>query len=106
MVSIETFRQMALSFPGAAELPHFNIPSFRVNKKVFATIWEKDNRVMLKLPLVEQSLYCDYDSAIFFPVPGGWGKQGATFVELKKVPKGILNEALSIAYKGVAEKKK
>ena len=105
MVSIDAFRKMALSFPGAEELPHFNIPSFRVKKKVFATIWEKDDRAMLRLPLVEQSVYCDYDSTIFFPVPGGWGRQGATFVELKKVPKKILKEAMTIAYEGVAQNK-
>jgi len=60
---------------------------------------------MLKLPLIEQSVYCEYDETIFFPVPGGWGRQGATFVELKKVPKRILIEALTIAYNGVAAKK-
>lgn len=96
---------MALSFPDTEELPHFNIPSFRVKKKVFATIWEKENRIMLRLPLVDQSVYCDYDNTIFSPVPGGWGKQGATFVELKKVPKKILKEALTIAYEGVIKKK-
>ena len=34
MVTITTFREMALSFPDTEELPHFNIPSFRVKKTV------------------------------------------------------------------------
>ena len=38
MVSIDTFRKLALSFDEAVEQPHFEKPSFRVNKKIFATL--------------------------------------------------------------------
>ena len=106
MVSLEIFRQMALSFVDAVELPHFHLQSFRVKKKIFATLHEKDNRAMLKLPLADQSVFCSYDESIFFPVPGGWGKGGATFVDLKKVKKDILKEALEIAYNNAASKNK
>jgi hypothetical protein len=106
MVTLETFRQMALSFPDAVELPHFHLQSFRTKKKIFATLHEKDNRAMLKLPLAEQSVFCSYDEAVFFPVAGGWGKGGATFVELKKVKKSVLKEALEIAYNNAIIKKK
>jgi YjbR protein len=105
MINIETFRQMALSFPGAVELPHFDLVSFRVKKKIFATYHPKANRAMLKLPLVDQSVFCSYDNTVFFPVPGSWGKNGATFVELKKVKKSIFKDALTIAYTLVANKK-
>ena len=105
MVNIETFRELALSFPDTVELPHFDLTSFRVKKKIFATFWPKENRAMLKLPLIDQSVFCSYDKAIFFPVPGGWGRKGATFVELKKVKKDIFKDALTIAYNGVAPKK-
>ena len=98
MVSIQTVRKIALSFPGAEEKPHFNIASFRNNNKIFATLWEKDDRVMLKLSAVSQSVYCSYNASIFTPVPGGWGKQGATFVNLKKVEAEIFSEAISTAY--------
>ncbi|MCD6012428.1 MAG: hypothetical protein K0Q79_2290 [Flavipsychrobacter sp.] len=102
MVTIEEFRSWALAFPDAEELPHFNIPSFRYKKKVFATYWEKDNRAMLKLPLTDQDVFCSYKEGIFFPVDGFWGKQGATFVELKKVRKDMFKDALALAYNGVA----
>lgn len=98
MVSLSSFRQLALSLPNAEEQPHFNLASFRVKKKIFATLWEKEHRAMLKLPLVEQSVFCAYDKEIFFPVPGAWGKKGATFVDLKRVNKGMLKDALSVAY--------
>jgi hypothetical protein len=105
MVDIPTFRKLALALPDAIEVPHFDIPSFRVNKKIFATIHLKTNRGMLKLPLNEQSVFCAYKD-VFFPVPGFWGKQGATFVDLKKVRKDMFKDALKVAYEGVLTAKK
>jgi predicted DNA-binding protein (MmcQ/YjbR family) len=106
MVSQDTFRQLALSFPNAEEQPHFHLASFRVKKKIFATLWEKENKAMLKLSLIDQSVFCSYDQSVFFPVPGGWGKKGATFVDLGKVRKDMLKDALTVAYNGVTTKKK
>jgi predicted DNA-binding protein (MmcQ/YjbR family) len=105
MVSQQVFRQLALSFADAEEQPHFHLPSFRVKKKIFATLWEQENRAMLKLSPVDQSVFCSYDNTVFFPVPGGWGKKGATFVDLGKVKKGMLKDALSNAYNEVVKKK-
>ncbi len=105
MVDQKTFREIAISFPEAIELPHFGIPSFRINKNIFTTLWEKENKVMIKLPLNEQSVFCSFDSKIIYPVPGGWGKQGATFFELSKMKKSILKDALTIAYCNVAPKR-
>lgn len=99
MVSQSAFREMALSLPGAEEQPHFHLASFRVKKKIFATLWEKENRAMLKLSLIDQSVFCAYENGtVFFPVPNAWGKKGATFVDLAKVKKGMLKDALTTAY--------
>ena len=105
MISNEAFRQMALSFPGAIELPHFDRASFRANKKIFATLLEKDQLAMLKLPLVEQSVFCAFDKTVIYPVPGGWGRNGATYVELKKVKKTMLKDAMTVAYSYITTKK-
>jgi hypothetical protein len=106
MVDLETFRKLALAFPGVEELPHFHLISFRFKKKIFATFWQKENRAMLKLSPVDQSVFCSYKDTVFFPVPGAWGKQGATFVKLKKVRKDIFLDALTTAYKNVAKPSK
>jgi len=106
MINIKTFRELALSLPDTEEMPHFDLISFRVKKRIFATFHEKHNRAMLKLPLPEQSVFCKYDNKIFFPVPGAWGKGGATFVDMKKVKKDIFMEALKLAYDGVVAKQK
>ena len=95
---------MALSLKGAVELPHFEKPSFRLNGKIFATLWAHQNKAMLKLPLVDQSVYCDMKDSAFVPVPGGWGAKGATLVDLDGVKKTLLKEALMKAYHSVGSK--
>lgn len=98
-------RQLALSLPEAEEKPHFDIPSFRVKNKIFATIHEKTNRAMVKLSVIDQSVFCAIDETIIYPVPGGWGRGGATFFELEKVKKAVLKHALTQAWLAVASKK-
>ncbi len=104
MITIEMVRQLALSFPEAEELPHFHLVSFRVRKKIFCTIHEKDQKVMVKLSPVDQSVFSAFDNTIIYPVPGGWGKLGATFIEMKKVKKNMFKDALTMAYCNVAPK--
>ena len=106
MVSIDTFRQMAISFPDAVESPHFDRASFRVNKKIFATLSEKENLAMVKLSALDQSVFCVFDKTIIYPVPGGWGLKGATYINLKKIKKAMLKDALTVAYNTIAVKKK
>jgi hypothetical protein len=102
MLTLEQARQLALSLPDVEEKSHFHIPDFRVKNKIFATIHADKNYIMVKLSLIDQSVFCKYDKEVFFPVPGGWGLKGATFVNLKKVKKAMLNDALTTAWKGVA----
>ena len=105
MVTIESFRELALAFEETDEHDHWSKPSFRVKKKIFATLWPVEKRVVLKLSLVNQSVFCDLDKEIFYPVSGAWGRQGWTTIELKKVSKKLLKEILTSAYCEVAPKK-
>jgi hypothetical protein len=105
MVSIETVRKMALSFPETDEHPHFERKAFRVKKKIFATLSEKDMTVSLKLAPVDQSVFCAFDTSVIYPVPGGWGRMGFTLVNLKKVKKTMFADALRTAYCTVAPPK-
>jgi len=61
---------------------------------------------MLKLPLIEQSVFCAFEDTVFYPVPGAWGKKGATFVDLGKVRKNMLKDALTVAYEALTVKKR
>jgi predicted DNA-binding protein (MmcQ/YjbR family) len=105
MVSLDTVRKLALSFPEAEEMPHFEKASFRVKKKIFATLDVKQKRSVVKLSAIDQSVFCDYDNTIVYPVKGSWGKQGWTIIELKKVPKKLFQDILMTSYCEVAPEK-
>ncbi len=104
MVSIATFRKLALSFPEATEEPHFEKISFRVRKKIFATFDVGKNTASLKLSGIDQNIFSLVDPSIIYPVANKWGQQGWTTVEMKKVKKQLFMEALSAAYCEVAPK--
>ncbi len=106
MVSIETFRKLALSFPETTEEPHFEKTSFRIKKKIFATFDEKNDRAVLKLNEIDQSVFCASSEMIFYPIPNKWGKQGWTIVELSKVRPEMFEDALIRSYENVISKKK
>jgi hypothetical protein len=105
MVTVAAARQLALSLPETEEKSHFDTPDFRVKNKIFATIKADKQLMMVKLSAVDQSVFCSFDTTIIYPVPGGWGRQGATYIELKKVKKAMLLDALTTAWKNVAPKK-
>jgi hypothetical protein len=77
MVDMETARQMALALPGVYEQDHFGRPSFRANKKIFSTLWTHENKMMVKLPVIQQSIFYSFNPAVFYPVPNKWGEGGA-----------------------------
>ena len=105
MVDIETFRQLALSFPGTIELPHFDKASFRVNKKIFATLDIRNERACVMLTQIDQSVFSTFDKTVIYPVPNKWRTKGATFIELKTVRKVMLKDALAQAYNKITETK-
>ncbi|HET9747570.1 MAG TPA: MmcQ/YjbR family DNA-binding protein [Chitinophagaceae bacterium] len=102
MITIEQARKAALALPETVERLHFHLPGFWIGKKIFATIHADKNYVMVKLSPIDQSVFCAYDKEVIFPVPGGWGKHGATFINLKKVRKPMFLDALATAWKTAA----
>lgn len=106
MVDIKTFRQLALSFPGVEEQPHFEKSSFRVKKKIFVTHAPDSHIICVKLSEIDQSVFCTFDKTVIYPVDNKWGKQGWTLVDLKKIKKEMLVDILNVAYNEVASKKR
>lgn len=106
MVSIENFRKMILLFDHIEELPHFEKTSFRVHKKIVATLNVKAKRVVVKLSEIEQSVFSAFDKTIIYPANGAWGKQGWTIIELDKVKKEVLKDAIQTSYNNVVTKTK
>ncbi len=105
MITPSTIQKLALAFDEATEEPHFEKTSFRIKKKIFATVDEVNMRLCVKLSLVDQSAFSAYDKEVVYPIPNKWGKQGWTFIELKTVPLSMVEDALTCAYCEVAPAK-
>jgi hypothetical protein len=105
MITTEDARKLALLYEGAEELRHFELISFRVNRKIFCTLDLKNKRACLKLTLEDQSVFCAFDKEAIYPVPNKWGAKGATYIELRKVRKDLFQDALTVSYCSVAPKK-
>ncbi|WP_410220557.1 MmcQ/YjbR family DNA-binding protein [Pedobacter sp.] len=105
MITINTFRKLALSFPETIEEPHFEKTAFKVKKKIFATYDPKNQTACIKLSEIDQNVFSSADKTIIYPVNNKWGKQGWTLIELKKVNKDLFIDALITAYCEVAPQK-
>ena len=91
-------RKLALSFEATEERPHFDRFAFRTPRRIFATLAGDGSDINLMFDAALQEFYCEQASESFAPVPGGWGKMGATRCDLKKVDKLTLESALKAAH--------
>ncbi len=98
MVTFERVRELALSLDASEEMPHFDKTSFRVKKKIFLTMNEKENRICVKLSLIDQSAFGAFDPDCIFPVPNKFGNQGWTLVNLSRVREEQLEDIIRTAY--------
>ena len=103
MLTPDDIRRAALALPEAYEEPHFDIPSFRVAKKIFCTIHVKEPRIMLKLDPEDQHNLADGEA--IEPVPGYWGRGGATFVWYEKLAPERLPGLMRMAWANVAPRR-
>ncbi len=103
MDSVIAIRGICLSKTGVTALPHFEKTSFRVMKKIFATV-DRDGKILcVKLSEMDQSLFGAFDATVVYPVPNKWGKKGWTFVVPDKMPEETLKDILEAAYQEVAK---
>jgi predicted DNA-binding protein (MmcQ/YjbR family) len=106
-MTVKEFRDMALSFPGTEENPHFDRAAFKVIKKrIFATLHEESKTANLKLSSADQKVFSAFDKAVIYPLPNKWGLQGWTTFDLKKIPHELMLDALDSAYQDVIKKEK
>ena len=104
-MTVDDFRQLALRMPEAVEATHMDDPDFRVRNKIFATLGYPDNGWgMVKVTLNQQKLLVREDPVAFVPVTGGWGKKGATTVQLRAAKKATVRKALAAAWANTAPK--
>ncbi len=99
------FRAIALALPEAVEGSHFGRADFRVGNRIFATLSPELGLGMAKLAPEQQEVLCAAEPSIFAPVPGGWGKRGATHIRLAAADAATLASALALAFRNVAPKR-
>lgn len=99
-LTVKDFRRIALSLEGAEEGSHMGAVDFRVGGRIFATLAaaKKGYGNLLLTPEVQQMFVAELPE-VFIPVPGGWGRNGATHVVLAKASEDVVAGALRTAYK-------
>jgi hypothetical protein len=101
-MTVEAFRRLALSMPEACEMGHMGHPDFRVRGRIFATLGYPDAAWgMVKLTPEQQAALVGREPAVFEPVKGGWGVQGATNVRLWPARSRSVRLALALAWENV-----
>src|SRR5258707_8747134 len=96
---------MALSLPEAAESAHMGHPDFRVRGKIFATLGPDEAWGMVKLSPEQQGQFIRDEPEVFAPIPGGWGRRGATKVHLELATEDTLRPALVAPWRNVPPKR-
>lgn len=92
-------KKIALSLEDASECPHFDRTAIRTPRKTFATLAGNGADINLMFDPELRDFYCEQTPSAFSPVPGGWGRMGATRCDLKKVSSLImrrLNDAVRV----------
>jgi len=104
-MTAQTFRDLALSLPEAAEAAHRGNPDFRVRGKIFATLGPDETWGMAKLTPEQQAVFVHTEPEVFQPVNGAWGRRGCTYVRLEAATEPSVRQALSAAWRNAAPKR-
>jgi len=104
-MNVEDFRRLALSLPGAEEGSHMGAADFRVGGRIFATLASQAQGYgNLMLTPEQQADFVGEQPDIFIPIKGGWGRMGATHVNLAAANDDLLLGALRAAWTVRVEK--
>jgi hypothetical protein len=105
-VTPKAFRQLALGLPDAHEEPHFERTSFRVGKKIFATMTSDGEEAMVRVSPPERlSLLLSAEPETFFSYGGWTTRNGSLGVRLRKVKANLMKDLITDSWKHVASKR-
>jgi hypothetical protein len=97
-VTVARARKLLLGLADSSEAPHFDRTAFRTPRRIFATLAGDGGDVNFMLDPLAQEAFCEMAPAALAPVPGGWGRMGATRCELKKVDEATFRAAAEAAH--------
>jgi hypothetical protein len=101
-VSAADFRRIALQLPQAVEAAHMGHPDFRVEGKIFASLWRTDDRGTVKLTPDQQEMLLSAEPEVFTPAAGAWGRKGWTTVWVDRADAATLESVLGMAWRNTA----
>jgi YjbR len=104
-MTVAEFRALALKLQDAVEGAHMGHPDFRVNGRVFASLYPNGTDGMVKLTPEQQEDFVAADAQAFEPANGAWGRQGCTTVHLGLVDEDRLGEAMTLAWQNTVKLK-
>jgi hypothetical protein len=100
MANGEDLKRLALCLPGTRVEPHFDRLAFKA-RVIFATLAADGHTANLKFTPEHQTFKIMLAPDVFQPVPGGWGRQGWTTINLAVASladvEAALGEALALA---------
>ncbi len=105
-MTLQAFRKLALSFEGAVELPHFERASFRIGKKIFATLKPDGSEAMVRLTAERALELIAKQPANFFSYGYWTERNGALGIHLERASQKLLEPLVAEAWKSLAAKPK
>jgi hypothetical protein len=98
VISRDDARRIALALPGAVEQDHHGRPSFRVDGRIFATLWDEQHmNVMLDEPGIRTAIEAQPEIC----AEVWWGKRlAAVRVDLDAASEALAEELLEDAWEG------
>jgi hypothetical protein len=100
----EHAKAILLGLADVDQKPHFDRTAFRTPRKIFATMAGDETDVNFMFDAVHQEHYCEMAPDAFAPVPGGWGRKGATRCDLSKADAATFASAAKAAHQLAAPK--
>ena len=102
----DAFRTLALSMPGADEVPHFARTSFRVGTKIFATMTPDGREAMVPVKPVERCLgMIAEDPETYFEYAGWTRRLGSLGIRLAKADTKTLRGLVIEAWERLSPRK-
>jgi hypothetical protein len=97
MADAKDVERIALSLEGSIAAPHFDRTAFKV-RRIYATLAGDGRSLNLMLTPTEQEFKVMLAPEIYSAVPNGWGRNGATTVDLSRIGIEELEASLRMAW--------
>jgi hypothetical protein len=103
-VEIPRMKALIATLAAVSSAQHFHRIAFRTPRKTFATLDEAGCDLNLMFDPDHRDFFCEQAPEVFSPVPGGWGRMGATRCDSIVVDEATLLSALTMAHRLAAPK--